>query len=237
MMNATRTLGKKRLIFLGAPGAGKGTQAQRLSEIHAIPQISTGDILRQAVKDKTPLGQKAASYMDAGKLVPDEVVIGIIEERVKERDCLNGFILDGFPRTIPQAEALDQVLDRMDMAIDAAVYFEVPEELLVKRLSGRRVCRSCGANYNIYFNPPEKDGICPKCGGELYQRSDDQEETIKNRLKVYGDQTEPLIGFYRRKNRLVTIDGSGSMDAIFDHLIRTLEGKGKDDRPQIPSGD
>lgn len=237
MMNATRTIEKKRLIFLGAPGAGKGTQAQRLSEIYAIPQISTGDILRQAVKDKTPLGQRAASFMDAGKLVPDEVVIGIIEERLKQEDCKNGFILDGFPRTVPQAEALDRVLDPMDMAIDAAVCFEVPEELLVKRLSGRRVCRSCGANYNVYFNPPAKDGVCQKCGGDLYQRSDDQEETIKNRLKVYRDQTEPLIGFYRRKNRLVKIDGSGSMDAIFGDLVGTLEGKGKDDHPQIPSGD
>ncbi|MGA1796042.1 MAG: adenylate kinase [bacterium] len=237
MMNASRTLEKKRLVFLGAPGAGKGTQAQRLSEVYGPPQISTGDILRQAVKEKTTLGNKAASFMDAGKLVPDEVVIGIIEERVKQDDCTNGFILDGFPRTIHQAEALDRTLNRMDMAIDAAVCFDVPEDLLVKRLSGRRVCRSCGANHNIYFNPPAKDGVCQKCGGDLYQRNDDQEETIKNRLKVYRDQTEPLIGFYRQKNRLVTIDGSGSMDVIFDHLIRTLEGKGKDDRPQIPSGD
>jgi len=231
------TLQKKRLVFLGAPGAGKGTQAQRLSETFGIPQISTGDILRQAVKDKTTLGNKAASYMDAGKLVPDEVVIGIIEDRLKQDDCKNGFILDGFPRTVPQAEALDQALGRMDMAIDGVICFEVPEEYLVKRLSGRRVCRSCRANYNVYFNPPEHDGVCQKCGGDLHQRSDDQEATIRNRLKVYRDQTEPLIGFYRRTNCLVKIDGSGSMDAIFDHLVRMLEGKGKDGHPKIPSGD
>jgi len=217
----------KRLIFLGAPGAGKGTQAQRLSETYSIPQISTGDILRQAVKDKTPLGEKAYSYMEQGKLVPDDIVIGIINERLKAEDCEKGFILDGFPRTVPQAEALDQVLDQDRMAIDKVIFFEVPEDHLVKRLSGRRMCRSCGANYNVYFNPSSQDGVCEKCGGELYQRVDDQEDTIRNRLKVYREQTEPLIGFYKSQNRLARLDGSGSMDIIFDNLIRALAEKGK----------
>jgi adenylate kinase len=227
----------KRLIFLGAPGAGKGTQAERLSEIYTIPQISTGDILRQAVKDKSPLGQKAYSYMEKGKLVPDDVVIAIIEERLKGQDCQEGFILDGFPRTVPQAEALDHVLDQTKLAIDHVVYFEVPEENLVKRLSGRRVCRSCSANYNIYFNPPAKDGVCQKCGGELYQRIDDQEETIRKRLRVYQEQTKPLIGFYREKNRLICIDGSGAMDLIFNSLLQALKENVKDDHPKVASGD
>ncbi|MGA1864728.1 MAG: adenylate kinase [bacterium] len=227
----------KRLIFLGAPGAGKGTQAQRLGETYTIPQISTGDILRQAVKDKTPLGQKAYSYMERGKLVPDDVVIAIIEERLKEPDCQKGFILDGFPRTVPQAEALDQVLSQAEMAIDNVIYFKVPQEDLVKRLSGRRVCRLCGVNYNIYFNPPAKDGVCQKCGGELYQRVDDQEETIRNRLKIYQEQTEPLIGFYKNKNSLISIDGSGPMDFIFDSLLQALKGKGKDDHTKVAAGD
>ena len=217
----------KRLIFLGAPGAGKGTQAQRLSETYSIPQISTGDILRQAVKDNTPLGEKAYTYMEQGKLVPDDIVIGIIDERLKADDCRNGFILDGFPRTVPQAEALDQVLDQNGMLIDQAIYFEVPEDDLVKRLSGRRVCRSCGANYNIYFNPPVEDNVCEKCGGELFQRTDDQEDTIRNRLKVYREQTEPLIGFYKGQNRLIRMDGSGAMETIFDNLIRALAEKGE----------
>jgi adenylate kinase len=227
----------KRLIFLGAPGAGKGTQALRLSETFTIPQISTGDILRQAVKDKTPLGQKAFSFMERGKLVPDDIVIAIIEERLKEGDCQRGFILDGFPRTVPQAEALDQVLGQAKMTIDNVIYFEVPEEDLVKRLSGRRVCRSCGANYNIYFNPPAQDRVCQKCGGELYQRIDDQEETIRNRLSIYQEQTEPLIGFYKNKNSLISIDGSGPMDLIFDSLLQALEGKGKDDHTKVAAGD
>ncbi len=227
----------KRLIFLGAPGAGKGTQAQRLSEMYTIPQISTGDILRQAVKDKSPLGQKAFSYMEKGKLVPDDIVIAIIEERLKEGDCQRGFILDGFPRTVPQADALDQVLGQIKMDIDNVIYFKVPEEDLVKRLSGRRVCRSCGANYNIFFNPPDQEKICPKCGGELYQRIDDQEETIRNRLRIYQEQTEPLIGFYKNKNRLISIDGSGPMDTIFDSLLQALKGKGKDDHTKIAAGD
>jgi len=227
----------KRLIFLGAPGAGKGTQAQRLSERYDIPQISTGDILRQAKKDETPLGLKAKQYMDAGELVPDDIIIGVMDERLKAKDCQNGFILDGFPRSLPQAEALDQVLEKGEMAIDHVIYFEVPEENLVKRLSGRRVCRSCGANYNIYFNPPDQDGICPKCGSALYQRDDDQEATIRNRLKVYQKQTAPLIGFYQRKRRLININGANAMDTIFADLIRTLDGKGENDHPKISSGD
>lgn len=214
----------KRLIFLGAPGAGKGTQAVRLSKTYAIPQISTGDILRQAIKEKRPLGQKALSFMEQGKLVPDEVVIGIIQERLKEVDCQNGFILDGFPRTVPQAEALDDVLLHMCMAIDNVLDFEVPEEDLVKRLSGRRVCKSCGANYNVYFNPPDQENICGNCGGELYQRVDDQEDTIRNRLKVYHQQTEPLIDFYKNKGLLSEVDGTGPMAEIYNRMTRAIEG-------------
>lgn len=228
---------EKRLIFLGAPGAGKGTQAVRLSEKYMIPQISTGDILRQAVKEGSPLGLEAQSYMKKGKLVPDEVVIGIIEGRLNENDCRKGFILDGFPRTVPQAEALDQVLAKIKMDIDAAVDFKVPEEELVKRLCGRRVCRSCGANYNIWFSPPGQDGVCQKCGGDLYQRSDDCEDTIRNRLKVYHQQTEPLIGFYNKRGRLTIVDGMGNTDEIFERLIQALEGNKTDDNPEIPSGD
>jgi adenylate kinase len=227
----------KRFIFLGAPGAGKGTQADKLSAKYKIPQISTGDILRQAVKEKTPLGQKAFLYMQTGKLVPDDLVIAIIKERLKAKDCQKGFILDGFPRTVFQAETLDQVLAQADMTVDHVVYFEVPEDHLIKRLSGRRVCRSCGTNYNIYFNPSPQNSICQKCGGELYQREDDQVETIKNRLKVYQQQTEPVIGFYRNKNRLISINGLGDMDMIFNTLMTVLEGKGKHDHPKIPSGD
>ncbi|MBN2373478.1 adenylate kinase [bacterium] len=216
----------KRIIFLGAPGAGKGTQAERLSEIYDIPQISTGDILRQAVKDETLLGKKARSYMDKGNLVPDEVVIGIIEERINSEDCENGFILDGFPRTVPQAEALDSVLDGMGIQIDMVIDFKVPEDDLIKRLSGRRVCRLCGANYNIWSNPPKKDGTCQKCGGELYQRTDDSEDTIRDRLNVYHLQTEPLIKFYRDKGRLFSVVGTGHFDVIFSRLRRVIEGGG-----------
>jgi adenylate kinase len=227
----------KRLIFLGAPGAGKGTQAQRLSDLFAIPQISTGAILRKAAQEKTSLGQKAAPYMDEGKLAPDAVVIGIINERLKGSDCQAGFILDGFPRNVAQAEALDKVLSNSSIAIDHVVFFDVPEETLVKRLAGRRECQSCGANYNVYFDPPPHKGVCPKCGGELNQRVDDQEQTIRKRLKVYQEQTEPLIDFYTQKDRLIRIDGSGSMDGIFNGLVRVLEGNRKDDHPKIPSGD
>ncbi|GAB4261773.1 adenylate kinase [Deferrisoma sp.] len=213
-----------RLILLGPPGAGKGTQAKRLIERYGIPQISTGDILRAAVRDGTELGRKAKEYMDAGKLVPDEVVIGIIEERLQEPDCAKGFILDGFPRTVPQADALGEVLGKLGQAIDHVVSIEVPDEELVERLTGRRTCRGCGAMYHVKFTPPAKDGVCDKCGGELYQRDDDREETIRSRLKVYHDQTAPLVEYYEKAGLLRRVPGQGSVDEIYQRILEVLEG-------------
>ena len=211
------------LIFLGPPGAGKGTQAKMLVERYGIPQVSTGDILRAAVAEGTELGKKAKEYMEAGKLVPDEVVIGIIEERLKQSDCEKGFILDGFPRTVPQAEALDKVLEKMGRKIDHVLTLDVPEEELIKRLTGRRTCKKCGAMYHIIFNPPKVEGVCDKCGGELYQRPDDNEETVRSRLSVYEQQTSPLIDFYEKKGLVRKIDGRGEIKEIFDQIVKILE--------------
>ncbi len=213
------------LIFLGPPGSGKGTQAKMLVDKYGIPQISTGDILREAVKEGTPLGKEAKKYMDEGKLVPDEVVVGIVRERLKEPDCTKGFILDGFPRTIPQAEALDKTLQEMGKGIDHVLSLEVDREELVRRLSGRRTCKRCGAMYHIIFDPPKKDGVCDRCGGELYQRDDDKEETIRERLRVYEEQTAPLIEYYRKKGLLRPIDGVGKIEEIFARIRETIEGK------------
>jgi len=213
------------LIFLGPPGSGKGTQAKMLVDKYGIPQISTGDILREAVKEGTPLGKEAKKYMDEGKLVPDEVVVGIVRERLKEPDCTKGFILDGFPRTIPQAEALDKTLEEMGKGIDHVLSLEVDKEELVRRLSGRRTCKKCGAMYHIIFDPPKKDGICDRCGGELYQRDDDKEETIRERLRVYEEQTAPLIEYYRKKGLLRPIDGVGKIEEIFARITEAIEGK------------
>ena len=210
------------LIFLGAPGAGKGTQAKLIMKKYQIPQISTGDILREAVHDNTPLGKKAQEYMNKGLLVPDEVVIGIIEERLKESSCQRGFILDGFPRTIPQAESLDEVLDKLNIRLGHVINFEVEKEILIKRLSGRRVCKNCGQMYNIYFNPPSKEGICDQCEGELFQRKDDTIETIKERLNVYRSQTAPLIEYYQSKKKLSTIAADKKQTQIFDELCNVL---------------
>jgi adenylate kinase len=198
------------LILLGPPGAGKGTQAQRMVDRYHIPQISTGDILRAAVKESTPLGMKAKGFMDQGQLVPDEIVIGIIEERMKAKDCNLGFILDGFPRTIPQAEAL-------------VINIEVDPEELVRRLTGRRTCKNCGAMFHLLFQLPKKEGICDRCGGTLYQRADDKEETIRTRLKEYKKQTAPLIQYYQGKKTLRSIQGVGGPDQIFDQIIRLLD--------------
>ncbi|MCD6255103.1 MAG: adenylate kinase [Deltaproteobacteria bacterium] len=211
------------LIFLGPPGAGKGTQAKMLVERYGIPQVSTGDILRAAVAEGTDLGKKAKEYMEAGKLVPDEVVIGIIEERLKQSDCEKGFILDGFPRTVPQAEALDKVLEKMGRKIDHVLTLDVPEEELIRRLTGRRTCKKCGAMYHIIFNPPKAEGVCDKCGGELYQRPDDNEETVRSRLSVYEQQTSPLIDFYEKKGLVRKIDGRGEIKEIFDQIVKILE--------------
>ena len=214
-----------RIIMLGAPGAGKGTQASRISEKYGIPQISTGDILRSAVREGTELGKKAKEYMDRGELVPDEIVIGIVRERIVQDDCKKGFILDGFPRTVVQAEALDKMLEELGLSIDYVINIDVPEEEIVKRLTGRRTCRNCQAMYHVIFNPPKKDNVCDKCGGELYQRDDDKEETIRARLEVYKKQTAPLIDYYSKKGKLVNIDGTKSIDEIFEEIVRVLEKK------------
>jgi adenylate kinase len=196
-----------RLILLGAPGAGKGTQAVTLSEKLNIPHISTGDIFRSNIKNGTPLGRMAKEYIDKGGLVPDEVTIGIVKDRLLNDDCKKGFILDGFPRTIPQAESLDKVLEEMDAFIDYAVDIYVSDEEIVKRLSGRRVCPECGKTYHLVSGPPRTSGICDVCGAALIQRDDDKEETVLKRLKTYHDQTEPLIGYYKKKGKLLTVDG------------------------------
>jgi adenylate kinase len=211
-----------RLVLLGAPGAGKGTQAKKLIEKYGIPQISTGDILRQSVADGTPLGKEAKSCMDKGELVPDSVVLGLVEERLRQDDCKKGFILDGFPRNTSQAGALDGMLDKLGMPITAAVSVDVPREDLMKRLTGRRTCKGCGQMYNIYFNTPAKEGVCDKCGGDLFQRDDDREETIKKRLEVYDAQTAPLIDYYNQKGIVKSIEGSGGIDEIFGRLTAAV---------------
>jgi adenylate kinase len=211
------------VILLGPPGSGKGTQALKMIERYTIPQISTGDILRGAVKERTTLGVEAQGYMDQGRLVPDEVVVGIVRDRLKAPDCAEGFILDGFPRTLPQAEALDATMQELKRAIDHVVSIEVDKEELLKRLTGRRTCRTCGAMYHLIFDPPTRDGICDKCGGELYQRDDDQEETIRERLQVYEEQTSPLIAYYREKGLLRTINGVGEIEEIFRAIVKAIE--------------
>ena len=211
-----------KLILVGPPGSGKGTQAKMLIEKYSIPQISTGDILREAVKEGSPLGKKAKSIMDKGSLVPDELVVGIIEERLKKPDCKGGFILDGFPRTVAQAEALDSILDKMNLEIDHLLNIEVDDGELLKRLTGRRTCKSCGRGYHIIFDPPAKENICNECNGELYQRDDDKEDTIKSRLKVYHDQTAPVVDFYKKKNMSRTIDGLGKIDEVFTRITDTI---------------
>jgi adenylate kinase len=214
-----------RLVLLGAPGAGKGTQAKMLIEKYKIPQISTGDILRKAVADSTPLGKEAKVIMDKGELVPDKIVLGLVEERVKQDDCKKGFILDGFPRNTAQAEALDKMLNATGLPIDSALSVDVPKDDLMKRLTGRRTCKNCQQMYNVYYSPPKKDALCDKCGGELFQRGDDKEDTIKKRLEVYDAQTAPLIDYYNKKGILKSIMGVGNIDEIFNKVCALLEGK------------
>lgn len=211
-----------RLVLLGAPGAGKGTQAKKLIEKYGMPQISTGDLLRAAVGAGTDLGKEAKSFMDKGELVPDSVVLGMVEERLQQDDAKQGYILDGFPRNTAQAEALDAMLDKLGMPLDAALSVDVPLEDLMKRLTGRRTCKECGQMYNIYFSPPAEEGKCDKCGGELYQRDDDKEETIQKRLEVYTAQTAPLIDYYGSKGILKSVSGTGDMDEIFNNVVQTL---------------
>jgi adenylate kinase len=212
-----------RVVLLGAPGAGKGTQAKMLIERFKIPQISTGDILRKAVADGTPLGKEAKVIMDSGGLVSDKIVLGLVEERIKQPDCKGGFILDGFPRNTVQAEALDKILSGMNMPLTVALNIDVDLNDLLKRLTGRRTCKSCQQMYNIYFSPAKKEGVCDKCGGALFQRDDDKEETIKKRLDVYQQQTAPLIDYYSKKKIMKTVMGVGSIEDIFKKAVAAIE--------------
>lgn len=212
------------LILLGPPGSGKGTQAKRLTVEKNWPQLSTGDMLRAAIKAGTRLGLEAKAFMDKGSLVPDSVVIGLIEERIQEADCLGGFILDGFPRTIPQAEALDAMLSRQERKVARTVLFEIPDSELVSRLSGRRTCSKCGAMYHVDSMRPKKDGVCDQCGGSLLQRDDDKPEVIQKRLQVYHQQTAPVAGFYRAQGKLASLDATQAPGAVSKALAQALSG-------------
>ncbi|MBD5552072.1 MAG: adenylate kinase [Lachnospiraceae bacterium] len=211
-----------KIIMLGAPGAGKGTQAEMISEKYNLPHISTGDIFRANIKNGTELGKEAKGYMDKGLLVPDELTVRILLDRVAKEDCKNGYILDGFPRNIPQAEVLDAELNKLGDKIDAAIDIEVPDESIIKRMIGRRACVSCGATYHLENVPPKKEGICDKCGDKLILRDDDREETVKNRLNVYHEQTQPLIDFYQRKGVLKSLDGTKDMMDVFQEITEIL---------------
>ncbi len=213
------------ILLMGPPGAGKGTQAALLVEKFSIPHISTGDMFRAAVKEGTELGREAKKYMDAGELVPDEVTIGIVKEGLSKPNCKEGFILDGFPRTLEQAEALDKTLDDMGIKLTRVVNIFVPAEELVSRITGRRICKSCGATYHIAYNPSAQPGKCDKCNGELYQRNDDQEDTVKNRLDVYRAQTEPLIQYYKQQNVYSEIDGRQDIDKVFADVVTGIRGE------------
>ena len=211
-----------RIILLGAPGSGKGTQAQRLSASRGVPQVSTGDLLRGAVKAGTELGLKAKAAMDAGELVSDDIVLGMIRERLAEPDAAPGFILDGFPRNIAQAESLDGVLEEIDAPLDAVVLLDVDFDVLLKRITGRRTCGQCGKVYNVYFLPPATEGVCDACGGELVQRADDNEKTVSNRLQVYESQTAPLVSFYEDRGKLKVVPATGEIDDVLAQLEETL---------------
>jgi adenylate kinase len=212
------------LVLLGGPGAGKGTQAERLAASLGIPQVSTGDLFRENLKNETELGRLAKGYMERGELVPDEVTVGMVRERLARSDAAEGVILDGFPRTIAQAEALEELLADMGETLDAVPYIKVPEDVLLARLSGRWTCKKCGAMYHEIFNPPEKAGVCDRCGGELYQRPDDTPETQKHRIDVYFQQTAPLIGYYRDKGLLVEVDGRPGIDEVQAELLAVVQG-------------
>ncbi|MBR6258503.1 MAG: adenylate kinase [Lachnospiraceae bacterium] len=211
-----------KIVMLGAPGAGKGTQAKMIAAGYGLPHVSTGDIFRANVKGGTPLGMEAKAYMDKGELVPDELTVRILLDRVAQDDCKNGYVLDGFPRTIPQAEVLDAELSKMGEQIDFAIDVEVPDENIVKRMSGRRACVNCGATYHIVHIPPKKEGICDACGSELILRDDDKEETVKNRLAIYHQQTQPLIDFYSKKGVLKEVDGTKDSAAVYEDIKNIL---------------
>lgn len=211
-----------KIVMLGAPGAGKGTQAKRIAAKFSIPHISTGDIFRANIKNNTPLGAKAKSYMDKGELVPDELVIELIMDRFAQDDCVNGYVLDGFPRTIPQAEELDKALKSVNDNLDYAIDVEVPDDNIINRMSGRRACVNCGATYHIVHNPPKVENECDTCNGKLILRDDDKPETVKNRLDVYHTQTEPLLKYYTEKGILYTVDGTQDMDTVFDSICKIV---------------
>lgn len=213
-----------RLILLGPPGAGKGTQAEFIIDKYGIPHISTGDIFRKNIKEGTALGTRAKSFMDKGELVPDSLVVEIVEDRLKEADCKEGFLLDGFPRTEVQALELDKVLENMGVDLNAVINIKVNPEILVSRAIGRRICRTCGATYHVNNNPPKIEGICDKCDGELYQRSDDVEETVKNRINVYVNETSPLIHYYEKRGKLVDIEGEQDIDVVSKDIVNALRG-------------
>ena len=211
-----------KIIMLGAPGAGKGTQAKKIAEKYDIPHISTGDIFRANIKNNTELGKKAKEYMDQGLLVPDELTCDLVTDRIQNDDCSNGFILDGFPRTIPQAEALAKALKEMGTAIDYAINVDVADECIIDRMSGRRACLKCGATYHIITIPPKKEGVCDQCGSDLVQREDDKPETVKKRLDVYHEQTQPLIDFYNNEGILRTVDGTKDFEGVFADIVTIL---------------
>lgn len=212
------------LLIMGPPGAGKGTQAEVLVKELSITHISTGDMFRSAIKEGTEMGKKAKEYMDQGGLVPDEVVVGMVKERLAMPDCAKGFLLDGFPRTLPQAEALDETLKALAIKLDGVINIDVPREKLLARLTGRRICRGCGASYHVLFNPPKSEGKCNSCEGELYQRSDDNEEAVSNRLDVYESQTQPLIDYYVKVNLLKNINGDQDIKKVLDDVLVSLKG-------------
>ena len=214
-----------KLIIMGPPGAGKGTQAALIKETYNIPHISTGDMFREAIKNQTPLGVEAKSYIDKGLLVPDSVTIGLVKERLANKDCQEGFLLDGFPRTIPQAEALNIILEELNIKLDAVVNIDVDDSILIDRIVGRRVCPVCKAGYHVKYLQPKVAGVCDECGGQLVQRKDDTEETVKNRLEVYANQTKPLLEFYNKLGLVKSIDGIGEIDVIFNNIKLALEVK------------
>lgn len=211
-----------KIIMLGAPGAGKGTQAKKIAEKYGVPHISTGDIFRANIKNGTELGQKAKTYMDQGLLVPDELTVALVIDRIQKDDCENGFVLDGFPRTIPQAEALDEALKNLGEAMDYAIDVDVPDENIINRMSGRRACLDCGATYHIVTIPTKVEGICDVCGSKVVLREDDKPETVQKRLEVYHAQTQPLIDYYKKQNILKTVDGTQPMEAVFDAIVGIL---------------